>query len=206
MVKHPVLGLTGNIGAGKSTVAAMLRDFGARVIDSDTTVRTLLESDAAVQRRVRDAFPAARRPDGVVDRGALARLVFADREQLLLLQDLLYPAVGEATEALLAEATDAPATFIEAINVVEGPSGGRLDGLWIVEAEPTLLVERVAASGRLSAADAQARLSMQAGPGAKGEAFRRLHPERPIVRIVNNGSLQELRDRVAELWRRVPTG
>ena len=206
MAKHPVIGLTGNIGAGKSTVAAILRELGARVIDSDTTVRMLLESDPAVQRRVHDAFPAARRADGGVDRGALARVVFADREQLLLLQDLLYPAVGEATEALLAEATDAPATFIEAINVVEGPSGGRLDGLWIVEAEPSLLVERVAASGRLSAAEVRARLAMQAGSGAKAEAFRRLHPQRPIVRIVNNGSPQQLRDRVSALWRQVPTG
>ena len=176
------------------------------MIDSDTTVRMLLESDPAVQRRVHDAFSAARRADGGVDRGALARVVFADRQQLLLLQDLLYPAVGEATEALLAESTDAPATFIEAINVVEGPSGGRLDGLWIVEAEPSLLVERVAASGRLSAAEVRARLAMQAGPGAKAEAFRRLHPQRPIVRIVNNGSPQQLRDRVTALWRQEPTG
>ena len=75
-----------------------------------------------------------------------------------------------------------------------------------MEAEPSLLVERVAASGRLSAAEVRARLAMQAGPGAKAEAFRRLHPQRPIVRIVNNGSPQQLRDRVTALWRQVPTG
>ena len=206
MTKHRVLGLTGNIGAGKSTVGAMLRELGARVIDSDATVRTLLDSDAVVQRSVRDAFPAARRPDGGIDRGALARLVFADRAKLTLLQDLLYPAVGEATATLLAEATDAPATFIEAINVVEGPSAGRLDRLWIVEAEPTLLVERVAASGRLSAAEVQARLAMQAGPAAKAEAFRQLHPERPIVRLSNNGSLEELWTQVSAEWRELLAG
>ncbi|MCY4112901.1 MAG: dephospho-CoA kinase [Chloroflexi bacterium] len=200
MAKHPVWGLTGNIGAGKSTVGAMLRALGARVIDSDATVRTLLESDAAVMREVRAAFPAARRADGGIDRAAVAREVFADREQLTLLQDLLYPAVGEVTDALLAEATDAPATFIEAINVVEGPSGGRLDGLWLVEADSELLVERVVASGRLSADQIRARLAMQADPDEKAEAFRGLRPERPIVRLDNNGSPEELRTQVTARW------
>ncbi len=206
MAKHPIWGLTGNIGAGKSTVGAMLRELGARVIDSDATVRTLLESDTAVMREVRAAFPAARRPDGGIDRAAVAREVFADREQLTLLQDLLYPAVGKATDALLAEATDAPATFIEAINVVEGPSGSHLDRLWIVEADPELLVERVAASGRLSADEVRARLAMQAGPEAKAEAFRGLRPGRPIVRIDNNGSLEELRTQVTARWRPLVDG
>jgi len=200
VAKHSIWGLTGNIGAGKSTVGAMLRELGARVIDSDATVRTLLDSDAAVQRGVLDAFPAARRADGGVDRAAVARVVFADREKLTLLQDLLYPAVGNATDALLAEATDAPATFVEAINVVEGPSGGRLDGLWLVEADPAVLIERVTASGRLSAAQVQARLAMQAGPEEKAEAFRALRPERPIVRLDNNGSLDELRTQVTARW------
>ncbi len=200
MATHPVWGLTGNIGAGKSTVGAILRALGARVIDSDATVRTLLSSDAAVMREVRAAFPAAQRPDGGIDRAAVARAVFADRAQLTLLQDLLYPSVGKATDALLAEATDSPATFIEAINVVEGPSGPRLDGLWIVEADPAVLVERVAASGRLSAAEVRARLAMQAAPEEKAEAFRHLRPGRPIVRLDNNGSLEELQTQVTARW------
>lgn len=206
MAKHPVWGLTGNIGAGKSTVGVMLRELGARVIDSDATVRTLLRSDAEVQRRVLDAFPAARRTDGGIDRAAVARVVFSDRKQLTRLENLLYPAVGLATDALLAEATDAPATFIEAINVVEGPSGLRLDGLWLVEADPAVLIERVTAGGRLSAAEVQARLAMQAGPEAKVEAFRRLHPERPIVRLNNNGSLEELRTQVTARWNDLVAG
>lgn len=206
MAAHPVWGLTGNIGAGKSTVGAMLRELGARVIDSDETVRTLLESDEAVMREVRAAFPAARRPDGGIDRAAVAREVFADREKLTLLQDLLYPSVGEATEVLLAEATNAPVTFIEAINVVEGPSGSRLAGLWLVEADSEVLVQRVAASGRLSAAEAQARLAMQAGPEEKARAFRGLRPGRPIVGLNNNGSLEELRIQVTAHWKDLPVG
>ena len=200
MAKHPLWGLTGNIGAGKSTVGAMLRELGARVIDSDATVRTLLESSAVVQWGVRHEFPAARRSDGGVDRAALARVVFADRKELTRLEHLLYPAVGLATEELLAEATDAPATFIEAINVVEGPSGMDLDGLWIVEADPALLVQRVVAGGRLSATEVRARLAMQAGPEEKAELFQGLRPGRPIMRIHNDGSLEELRTQVTARW------
>ena len=206
MAKHPVWGLTGNIGAGKSTVGAMLRELGARVIDSDATVRTLLESSAVVQWSVRHEFPAARRSDGGVDRDALARVVFADRKELTRLEHLLYPAVGLATEELLAEATDAPATFIEAINAVEGPSVFELDGLWIVEADPAVLVERVAASGRLSAAEVRARLAMQAGPEEKAEMFQGLRPGRPIVRIDNDGSLEDLRTQVTAHWRLLLAG
>ena len=106
MATHRVWGLTGNIGAGKSTVGAMLRERGARVIDSDATVRMLLESDEAVMRDVRAAFPAARRPDGGIDRAAVAREVFADRAKLTLLQDLLSvpsaTTAGRATSGLTA--------------------------------------------------------------------------------------------------------
>ncbi len=95
MSAHLVFGLTGQIGTGKSIVGSILRELGARVIDSDVSIRVLLESDAAVRRQVQDAFPAARAPDGDIDRGALARVVFGDQEQLERLQRLLYPALGK---------------------------------------------------------------------------------------------------------------
>jgi len=203
---HPVLGLTGNIGAGKSTVGALLRALGARVIDSDQTVGSLLEHDACVQRRISEAFPKARHPIEGIDRGALAEVVFADKEKLLLLQEILYPSVGRETDRLTAEPTEASATFIEAINVVEGPSGGDLDGLWIVEAEVEVMIQRVVVRGDLAPSDVRARLAMQAGPSSKAAAFRCLHPDKPITRILNNGTLSCLRERVAGAWESLASG
>lgn len=200
MNTHLVFGLTGHIGAGKSTVASILHKLGARVLDSDVTIRNLLESDVELQQGVHEAFPEVWTPDRGIDRAALGRTVFADQEQLHILEDLLYPKLREMEQGLLAEPTNAPVTFIEAINVVEGPSGPCLDGLWIVQAGESLLIERAVATRRLTSLEVQARLSMQASPEAKDHAFRHMHPGKPVTHITNEGDLYQLRERVTSAW------
>ena len=129
---HIVIGLTGNLGAGKSTVGRIAGDLGARVIDSDLTVRDLLANDPELAGSIRNAFGSEVMVGGRPDRAALARIVFNDSDALARLEELIYPRVGERTAELLAEPTTAPATIIEAIKVVEGPSVQRLDacGSW----------------------------------------------------------------------------
>lgn len=87
------LGLTGTIGSGKSTIAAMLRHLGVPVHDSDRAVHRLLAPGGAGVGPVAAAFPAARRADGGIDRAALAKLVFADRAALARLEAILHPLV-----------------------------------------------------------------------------------------------------------------
>ena len=203
MSAHLVFGLTGHLGAGKSTVGSILHQLGARVLDSDVTVRNLLESDAELQQAVHKAFPGVWTPDRGIDRSALGRTVFADKKQLYILEALLYPKLREIEQGLLAEPTDAPATFIEAINVVEGPSGPCLDGLWIVQAAESLVIERVTATRRLTRLEVQARLSMQASPEAKAQAFRHMHPGKPVARITNEEGLHQLQERVTAAWRQL---
>ena len=198
--RHLILGLTGNLSSGKSTVAGMLRDLGARTIDSDETVRCLLESDGELKAEIRAAFG-----DGVFDgdrinRAALARVVFTDAEALARLERLTHPKVGRATERLLAKPTEAPATFIEAIKVVEGPNGGGLDGLWVLEAPEETLVARAIQARRMAETDARRRLAAQSSVADKVRHFVRRCPGRPVWRIRNTGTPAQLGARVHAAW------
>ena len=196
-----VIGLTGNLGAGKSTVGRIAGELGARVIDSDRTVRDLLANDAEVAASIRGAFGAEVMLEGLPDRAALARVVFDDQAALARLEGLIYPRVGQRTAELLAEPTSAPATVIEAIKIVEGPNVERLDALWIVGASPDVQVERASATGRISAAEARRRLAMQSSVDDKERLFNARRPGRPVWRIDNRADMDELRERVAAVWR-----
>ena len=199
--RHLVIGLTGNLGAGKSTVGRIAGDLGARVIDSDQTVRDLLANDPELSVSIERAFGAEVMLDGRPDRPALARIVFNDSLALAGLEGLIYPRVGERTAELLAEPTDAPATVLEAIKVVEGPNVERLDALWIVESTPELQIERAAATGRITSAEARRRLAVQSSAGDKERLFNARRPGRPVWRIGNNAGLGALRQRVSTVWR-----
>ena len=199
--RHLVIGLTGNLGAGKSTVGRIAGDLGARVIDSDQTVRDLLANDPEVSVSIERAFGAEVMLDGRPDRAALARIVFEDSGELARLEKILYPRVGERTAELLAETTVAPATVIEAIKIVEGPNVDRLDALWLVVATPEVQIERATATGRICAAEAQRRMAVQSSPDDKERLFRARRPGRPVWRIDNSTGLQDLRQRVAAVWR-----
>ena len=199
--RHIVIGLTGNLGAGKSTVGRIASELGARVIDSDQTVRHLLANDRELAASIERAFGAEVMLDGRPDRAALARVVFDDPAKLARLEEAIYPRVGERTAELLAQASAAPATVIEAIKIVEGPNVDRLDALWLVVATPEIQIQRATATGRISAAEARRRLVVQSSPDAKERLFRARRPGRPVWRIDNSADVEALRQRVAAVWR-----
>ena len=199
--RHIVIGLTGNLGAGKSTVGRIAGELGARVIDSDQTVHHLLANDPELAVRIEGAFGAEVMLDGRPDRAALARVVFDDPAKLARLEEAIYPRVGERTAELLAEPSAAPATVIEAIKIVEGPNVDRLDALWLVVATPEIQIQRATATGRISAAEARQRLVVQSSPDDKELLFRTRRPGRPVWRIDNSADVEALRQRVAAVWR-----
>ena len=198
---HMVIGLTGNLGAGKSTVGRIAGELGARVIDSDQTVRDLLANDPELAVSIQRTFGAEVMLDGRPNRAALARIVFGDPAELARLEEAIYPRVGERTAELLAEPTAAPATVIEAIKIVEGPNVDRLHALWLVVATPEVQIKRATATGRISAAEARRRLAVQSSPDDKERFFRARRPGRPVWRIDNGTDLQALQRRVAASWR-----
>jgi dephospho-CoA kinase len=158
-----VVGLTGPIGCGKSTVAGWLRDIGATVIDADAIARDVTgprePTLGPIRARFGDAVFAA---DGTLDRAALAGVVFSDPAALTDLEAMVHPAVRRRLEAAVADARreDAPIVVIEAIKLVEGGYAFECDEVWLVTCEAATQRERLAGRG-MSASDAERRLATQ---------------------------------------------
>jgi dephospho-CoA kinase len=157
-----VIGLTGNIGCGKSTVAGWLRDMDVAVIDLDAVARQIRNNDAEARRRIEARF-------GTIEAGKLAAIVFSDRQALADLEAILHPLVRNETRARLAEleAAGVEAACIEAIKLLESPLHDRCDSTWVVRCEEADAVRRVASSRGLTEEQARARLANQSAQEAK---------------------------------------
>jgi dephospho-CoA kinase len=193
-----VIGLTGPIGCGKSTVARLLADVGATVIDADVLARRATEPGSpalpAIRVRFGDAvFDAA----GELDRAALARRVFADPAALAELEQIVHPQVRRLIEAELAAATAeaAPIVAIEAIKLVEGGLAERCDEVWLIECAPAAQRARLAARGA-TPEDAEQRLSAQ-GADLVDRLVARLG-DQPYRRLSTDGSLEDSHGRVED--------
>ncbi|MFQ1001133.1 dephospho-CoA kinase [Modestobacter sp. SSW1-42] len=156
------IGLTGGIGSGKSTVAALLAERGARVVDADRIARAVLEPGtpglAAVVGEFGDGVVG---PDGALDRAALAAIVFGDPAARARLDGIVHPLVrARAAELVAAAPADAVVVQDVPLLVETGQAGGH-DLVLVVEADPDTRVERLVGRG-LSADDARARMASQA--------------------------------------------
>ena len=193
MAARYVIGLTGNIGSGKSVVAGMLSELGADVIDADQVARDVLgagspEVDAVVSRFGSGLLSA----DGTVDRAALGRIVFDDRQALADLEGIVHPATRKRIFDQIARTT-ADVAVIEAIKLLEGPLVDHVNAVWVVTAPPTLRIQRLVDQRGLPAADARQRVEAQ---NPEDEKVRRAN-----VVLRNDGSLDDLRDQVLRAWR-----
>ena len=143
----------------------MLADLGGVSIDADALVREVTAPGQPALVAVRDRFGAAVfEPSGVIDRAALASLVFADAAALRDLEAIVHPAVRTLIEERLREAVrdDVPFVVIEAIKLVEGGLAERCHEVWLIDCEPAQQRERLARRG-MDAADVERRLAVQ-GP------------------------------------------
>ena len=164
-----MLGLTGGIGSGKSTVARLIADLGVPVLDADQLAREVVEPGRPALAEVAAAWPAAIGPDGKVDRKRLAAIVFADPAQRLRLERIMHPRIqalaGERLAALAAGGETL--AFYEASLLVESGRSKDFDGLVVVSASPERQLERVLARGGLTRPQAEARIAAQLPLAAK---------------------------------------
>ncbi len=194
-------GLTGGIGCGKSTVAAMMRELGCRVLDADALARDLAEPGQAAFPEIVEAFgKEVLGADGRMDRSQMAHLVFSDATKLAKLNAILHPRVIAEQQRQLAEIerTDPRAVaVVEAALLVEAGYHKSLDRVIVVWCRPEQQIERLTKPGgrAMSREDAQRRIAAQMPMGEK----RRLATDE----IDNSGLLAETRLHVVELVARL---
>src|SRR5690606_40516846 len=156
------IGLTGGIGSGKSTVAALLVERGAVLIDADAIVRELQEPGTPVFDAMVERFgPGIVAADGTLDRQAVADIVFADPEALQALNAIVHPAVGvEIANRLQAEAATDHVVILDVPLLVES---GRDDlaELVVVDVDPEIAVRRLVEQRGMREDDARARMARQ---------------------------------------------
>lgn len=185
-----VLGLTGSIGMGKSTVAAMFRDAGVPVFDADAEVHRLQGPGGTLLPAIEAAFPGTTGPAGL-DRAALRQAVFGDDAALARLEGIVHPAVAAAREAFLAAHADAPLVVLDVPLLFEKAGWRGVDRIAVVSAAPEVQRARVLARPGMTAAAFAAILSRQM-PDAEKRA-------RADHVIPTGGTLEQTRAAVQDL-------
>jgi dephospho-CoA kinase len=195
--KPYLIGLTGNIACGKSTVLARLAEHGAETIDADRVVHALMEPGEAVWAAVRETFgPGVIAADGRIDRRALGAIVFAERAELARLEGLTHPAVRARIVAQVAEAArrGVAVVVIDAIKLYEGGLADQCDETWVVICDPVQQLARLIARNGFSEAEAQQRIAAQPLQVDK--------IARATVVIDNSSTVDETRAQVDGAWGR----
>jgi dephospho-CoA kinase len=188
-----LVGLTGGIGSGKSTVSGMLAERGAEIIDADHIARQVVMPGTRAWCRIRDHFgPGVLYPDGSIDRQALADLVFGDPAKLTVLNEITHPDIFARIADLLEAHHDRDVVVVlDAALLIEAGLADGVDVVLVTHSPREIQVERLAARG-VGERDAAARIASQ------------LEPEKRLARadivIDNGGSLEDLGRRVDEVW------
>jgi len=201
-----VIGLTGNIATGKSTVAAMLAQLGAHVIDADALAHQIMRAGTPVWQHIVDEFGSGiLQRDGEIDRDRLGALVFSDPEALARLEAIVHPAVIAESERLLQELQSVPLSsasdldikvaVLEAIKLIESGMHRRCNELWVVTCSREQQLKRLTEQRGLSTAEAELRIAAQP-PQADKVAYA-------DVVIDNSADLERTRAQVLRQWERI---
>jgi dephospho-CoA kinase len=187
------IGLTGGIGSGKSTVAALLVEKGAVLVDADAIVREVQQPGTPVLAAMAERFgPRILQPDGSLDRAAVAAIVFNDPSELEALNAIVHPAVSDEMTRRREALARTDATVILDIPLLVESGYGGLAGIIVVDVDPEVAVRRLVEGRGFSEDDARARIARQVSRDERLAAADFV--------IDNSGDLDRLRDEVDRCW------
>jgi dephospho-CoA kinase len=196
-----LIGLTGNIASGKSTVARLLVERGAVLVDADRLAREAVRPGTPALARIAERFgDAVLAPDGTLDRATLRGHVFADRYELEALNAIVHPEVERLREQRVAQARDGGAQVVvcDIPLLFEKHLADRFDAIILVDAPRPLRLERLVRDRGLHEAEAMDMIAAQMPAELKRA--------RSDYVIDNTGSLGDLARCVDEVWRAVTRG
>ncbi|MEA2676483.1 MAG: dephospho-CoA kinase [Chloroflexota bacterium] len=189
-----LIGLTGPIGCGKSNVGRVLSELGGTVIDADVLARAVSAPAGPALGQIRTRFgDAVFDPNGELDRGSLAAIVFDDATALADLERIVHPHVRRLLEAALdaAEKDHVPFVALEAIKLVEGGLAERCAEVWVIECSVATQRARLAHRGTPTD-DVERRLATQ-GPDLVARLTGLLGERKGVRRVSTEGSMEETR-------------
>ena len=194
-----LLGLTGGIGSGKSTVAALLAEKGAVIIDADAITRELQRAGQPVFDEIVARFgPSVVGADGELDRVGLGRVVFADEEARKDLEKIVHPAVGaEMIKRLQAESETDHVVYDVPLLVEAARRAMSFAGVIVVDIDPDIAVRRVVEQRGMDEKDVRARVANQASRAERISVADKV--------IDNSGSREDLRRQVDDVWAWIQT-
>lgn len=193
------IGLTGGIASGKSTASAILRRFGAPIIDADAIAHRLMEPGGPLYEAYRAHFGAGViRPDGQLDRRCIGHIAFADPAEKRWLDAAAHPVIRAAMQQELAEAEAAgePVAVLDIPLLFETDWQAHVDESWLIDIPESLQLMRLQSRNGYSREEATRRIAAQMPLSEK----RRLAD----VIIDNSGTEQELMERLHALWQKQP--
>ncbi len=192
----PVIGLTGGIASGKTTVAEILRELGARIIDADLVSREVVAVGEPAWREIIDAFgPAVLNSDRTINRRRLGDMVFGRPAALSRLNSIVHPRVLERVAGDIAsyrKRPDAPALVLVVPLLIESGMCDMVDEVWLVTLEQEEQVERLMKRDRFTLEQATNRLTAQMPQAEKRKYADRL--------IDNSRSFDYTKKQVEQLW------
>lgn len=190
-----IIGLTGGIATGKTTVARFLEELGAVVIDADQLARDVVAPGSPVLAKVVELFgPAVLAPDGSLGRQAVRGLVFGDPLKRKQLEAIMHPAIKVVSEQQLAaaRARGAAVAVYMAPLLIEAGATDRVDEIWVVTLRPEVQLARLMARDNCSREQAGQIIAAQM-PLTEKEGYG-------VVVIDNSGSLETTREQVRAAW------
>jgi dephospho-CoA kinase len=189
-----VIGLTGNIGTGKSVVRRMLEHLGAYSIDADTLSHRAIARGAPGYQAVVAMFGRyVVGVDGEINRARLGRLIFNDPEAMLLLEKIVHPLVEQAIDLMVQRATQ-PVVVIEAIKLIEANLNRLNDCLWVTAAPPEIQLARLVQLRKMNEVEARQRINAQSSQEKKIALAN--------VVIKNTGSFEDTWKQVVTAWQK----
>lgn len=190
-----LIGLTGGIASGKSTVSALLQEQGAFIIDTDKIARAIVEPGEAAYFDIIAAFgDSIVAADGTIDRLKLGKIVFQDGKSKVLLEQITHPRIEEKVNQLIqsAKSSSCPAVILDIPLLFESGWDQRVDEVWVVNVDEITQLRRLINRNHFSDQEAMARIKAQLPLADK---IRRADQV-----IDNSGNLSQLQAEILRIW------